>query len=331
MVSILMPVKNTSLYLSDCLDSILAQTYQNWELIAINDHSTDSSLAILQQYSQKDARIQVYNNTDTGIITALRLAFSKSKGTLITRMDSDDLMEVTKLAILVKQLKEAGEGHLAIGQVNYFSEDKLGQGYRNYAAWLNELTQKGQNFKEIYKECVIPSPCWMVHRTDLNSCGAFEPDRYPEDYDLCFRFYAQGLKVLPSLTILHQWRDYGTRTSRTHEHYANNQFINIKTHYFKQLDYNPQRTLVLWGVGKRGKAIAQTLQAERLSFSWFCNNPKKIGHRIYDVIIESVEQLSHLTHPQVIVSIASPDEQPLVCQELELLGLKAAEDYFLFC
>lgn len=331
MISILMPIKNTSLYLSDCLDSILAQTFEDWELLAVNDHSTDSSLELLQNYAQKDARIRVYNNTGNGIIAALRLAYSKSKGEFITRMDSDDLMEANKLEQLEKQLKQAGKGYLAVGQVNYFAEGELGQGYLNYANWLNELTQIGQNFREIYKECVIPSPCWMVYRADLDSCGAFEPDRYPEDYDLCFRFYAQGLKVLPSAAVLHQWRDYGTRTSRTHEHYANNQFISIKTHYFRQLDYNPKGGLVLWGVGKRGKAIAKALQKEAVSFRWLCNNPKKIGHNIYGVIVEAVEQLANIIDPQVIVSIASPDEQPLVCLELENLGLEAAKDYFLFC
>jgi len=171
----------------------------------------------------------------------------------------------------------------------------------------------------------------MVYRDDLDSCGAFTPNRYPEDYDLCFRFYAQGLKILPSVYILHQWRDYGTRTSRTHEHYANNQFIAIKTHYFSQLDYDSKRTLVLWGAGKRAKAIAQALQQLNIPFRWLCNNPKKIGHQIYGLLVENIEQLPKISKPQVLVSIASPEEQPLVCQELDNMGLSAAKDYFLFC
>ncbi|MCP4438962.1 MAG: glycosyltransferase family 2 protein [Aureispira sp.] len=330
-ISILMPAKNTSNYLAACLDSILAQTYKNWELLVVDDHSTDHSLELLHEYAQQDARIQVFSNQDHGIIAALRLAYSQSKGQFITRMDSDDLMESNKLEQLQAQLEQAGKGYLAIGQVNYFAEGELGQGYKNYAQWLNGLTQEGQNFKEIYKECVIPSPCWMIYREDLESSRAFEPNRYPEDYDLCFRFYAQGLKILPSASILHQWRDYGTRTSRTHEHYANNQFIAIKTHYFKQLDYDPERTLVLWGAGKRAKAIAQALLGLEVPFRWLCNNPKKIGHQIYGLLVEDIMQLNQISRPQVLVSIASPDEQSLVCQELEKMGLIAAQDYFLFC
>jgi len=57
------------------------------------------------------------------------------------------------------------------------------------------LTAKGNNFQEIYKECVIPSPCWMIYRTDMDKCQAFLPNRYPEDYDLCFRFYENGMRT----------------------------------------------------------------------------------------------------------------------------------------
>mgnify|MGYP000860087858 CR=1 FL=1 len=72
----------------------------------------------------------------------------------------------------------------------------------------------------------------MVHKTDLDLCGAFLADRYPEDYDLAFRFYEKGLTCISCNKILHYWRDYDTRTSRTSEHYAQNYFLEIKLHYF---------------------------------------------------------------------------------------------------
>ncbi|MEM1121466.1 MAG: glycosyltransferase, partial [Bacteroidota bacterium] len=201
LISIIMPVKNTAVFLTDCLNTIVRQTEAHWELLAINDHSTDNSWEILRQYAQRDSRVKVINNDGKGIIAALRLAYRNSQGQLITRMDSDDKMMPEKLAILKQQLLQGGTGHLATGLVQYFSENKLGDGYQKYQNWLNDLTLEGANFRDIYKECVIPSPCWMVHRSDLEKCDAFRPDQYPEDYDLCFRFYENNLMVLPNNQI----------------------------------------------------------------------------------------------------------------------------------
>ena len=75
MISILLPVYNNSLHLGECLDSILAQSEASWELIAVNDHSTDDSWQILQRYALRDARIRPRRNTGPkGIIPALRIA-----------------------------------------------------------------------------------------------------------------------------------------------------------------------------------------------------------------------------------------------------------------
>jgi len=187
-ISILTPVKNAEKYLQQCLDSILVQSHEDFELILVNDHSTDRSLEIMQYYALQDARVHVHNNTGNGIIDALRLAFSESQGQYITRMDADDKMHPQKLELMSAKLKEKGRGALAVGLVEYFSAAGIGDGYKRYSQWLNALTSTETNFTDIYRECVIPSPCWMIDREDLIACEAFQPNRYPEDYDLCFRF-----------------------------------------------------------------------------------------------------------------------------------------------
>lgn len=91
-ISILLPVYNAEKYLSDCLDSLLRQTFPNFEIIAINDASTDSSLSILYKYSEIDSRIKIYSNKSN-----LKLAATLNKGIqlasapLIARMDADDV------------------------------------------------------------------------------------------------------------------------------------------------------------------------------------------------------------------------------------------------
>jgi len=326
-----MPVKNTEQFLSDCLNSILQQREKDWELIAVNDHSTDNSLELLYNFAKMDNRIKVYNNEGNGIIDALRLAYKNSQGQLITRMDSDDIMLPEKLTILRKQLEENGAGHLATGQVQYFSEAELGDGYLKYQDWLNSLTLKGTNFQDIYKECVIPSPCWMVYRTDLEKCEAFQPNRYPEDYDLCFRFYENGLKVIPNTQILHQWRDYPNRTSRTDKNYADNRFLTIKTHYFLKLERSESRPLVIWGAGRKGKLIARQLIEHKVDFHWTCNNKRKIGKDIYGQILLPFNAIKKMNQPQLIIAVAGDLPQQEILKYLQKEAFQAMKDYYFFC
>ena len=331
LVSIVMPAKNASKYVKECLDSILCQSLESWELISIDDHSSDDTMDILASYAYKDDRIRVYPATGVGIIAALQQAYSKTNGQYITRMDADDRMTQQKLEILWKQLKEQGRGNLSTGGVTYFSESELGQGYKKYEVWLNRLTADGINFQEIYKECVIPSPAWMLHRSDFEECGGFESNIYPEDYDLCFRFYRAGLKVIPNSAILHYWRDYPERTSRNHEHYADNSFLKLKVNYFIELDLDRERGLIIWGAGKKSKKIARLFQEQQIDFQWCCNNPKKIGHKIYDVILLDQELIDLRHHPQIVIAIANPEERAAIRSRLTEQKQKGPIDDFYFC
>lgn len=331
LISILMPVHNTAPFLRECLDSILRQTESNWELLAIDDFSTDNSLEVLQSYAQRDARIKVFQNQEKGIIPALRLAFQNSRGSFITRMDSDDRMMPRKLELLHKELQKYGRGHVCTGQVMYFSEAELGDGYKRYEQWLNDLTQENTHYAEIYKECVIPSPCWMVERRDLIRCGAFEPNTYPEDYDLCFRFYKYGLEVVSSDQTLHLWRDHAGRTSRNDPTYANQNYFNLKLPYFIELDCKVDRPVVVWGAGRKGKAIARYLHKAGIPFHWFCNNPKKWGIELYDTVLENYELLPYIGNAQIIVAVAAPAEQREITTFLESNRYVKGKDYYFFC
>ena len=331
LISILIPFKNTETFISDCLVSITNQTYTNWELLIVDDNSTDSSFNIVNTFAKKDSRITLLKNSGNGIIDALQLAFKSSSGTFITRMDSDDLMRPNKLEILSNNLIQYGKGHIATGLVNYFSAEGIKSGYKNYEEWLNSLTKKGTNFSEIYKECVIPSPCWMINREDLIACDAFNPKRYPEDYDLAFRFYKKGLKCIPCNTVLHDWRDYSYRASRTDDHYAENHFIPLKLDYFLELDYISEKTLVVWGAGAKGKFIAKSLIEKDIVFEWICDNPKKIGKDIYGKLLKPFSYLEDINNMQSIITVANQVEQKGIRDYMNKLNLKPIFDYVFFC
>ncbi len=331
LISILVPFKNTEDFITDCVHSIISQTYQNWEAIFIDDGSDDLSFEIIKNFADIDSRIQLYKNEGIGIIAALQTAYNHCEGTYITRMDSDDIMTSNRLEVMVSKLEKHGRKHLAIGQVKYFRADGISDGFARYERWLNRLTKAGTNYSEIYKECVIPSPCWMLHQDDFIACDGFNPNRYPEDYDLAFRYYKAGYTCIPCDKVLLHWRDYSTRSSRTHEHYAENSFLDLKVHYFLELNYDASRPLTVWGAGTKGKTLAKLLLKHDIPFFWICDNPKKIGKHIYEQELFNFDYLSQLKKPQSIVTVANKEAQIEITSYFETQDMQSMIDYFFFC
>lgn len=331
LISILMPVKNAEPFLKVCIESIIEQDYKNWELLAVNDHSVDATSLILSNFEKLDSRIKVFQNKGKGIIPALRLAFSNSRGSFTTRMDADDLMSTDKLRSMQQVLNNSGKGHLVIGLVKYISESTLGDGYKKYENWLNELTLKENNWEEIYKECVVPSPCWMLFKEDLHNAGAFDSSFYPEDYDLCFRLRNSGLKIKKIPKLLHYWRDHESRSSRTDPNYADNRFLDLKLHHFMKSDYNNSEPLILWGAGKKGKYIANYFIEHEMPFLWISNNKNKIGHDIYGQIVKPVTHLSAVQNSQLIIAIAATGIEEEISSSLSKLPKAVISEVFKFC
>ena len=310
MISIIMPAKNAALFLKSCLDSILSQSFQHWELLAVDDHSSDNTYKILQQYSKADRRIKYLQNKGFGIIEALQTGYQASVGEHVTRMDADDLMPVNKLQVMNESLMRATRPTVVTGKVKYISEGVLGEGFIKYQDWLNLQIDQNKQYQEIYKECVIPSPCWMTTRKSFEYCGGFNSTTYPEDYDLCFRFYQQGLVINGLDKVLHIWRDHELRASKTDRNYAENSFLSLKVKYFKKIDFDPRRQLLLWGAGKKGKKLAALLAQNDIPFIWACNNTNKIGHTTHSHVMQDIDKVFTKEIPmQAIIAIADPGAQ----------------------
>lgn len=119
-VSIIVPVYNTASYLRECMDSILCQTYENLEIILINDGSTDESGAICDEYVIRDKRVQVFHQKNIGVSSARNLGIEKATGKYLQFVDSDDVLSPNITKFLVDQL-ESNEVQLAICNVEHFS------------------------------------------------------------------------------------------------------------------------------------------------------------------------------------------------------------------
>ncbi|MCP4458171.1 MAG: glycosyltransferase family 2 protein [Cytophagales bacterium] len=331
LVSIIMAAKDTEPYLPDCLDSILAQSYANWELIAINDHSSDRTPKILEEYSRKDTRIKVVHCKRHKLIPALKEGYLKVRGELINRMDSDDKMPADKLEVLVDEWLKYGKGHVIGGGTEHFvDEGEVGGGFKRYEKWLNEVARTSTHYEQIYQECVIPSHSWILHKEDFDKVGGFEPEVYPEDYDLCFRFYREGLKVIGIDKVLHHWRDRSDRISRTWEEYKDNRYFDLKLGYFYELDRDPNRPLVLWGAGRNGKDMAKLLQAKKDQFHWVCDNERKIGKEIYNVEVKADKKVFEMDRPQIIIVVASPTDKEAIRIQLTKWSKIPIKDFWFF-
>lgn len=120
--SVIIPVYNVEAYLRDCLDSVLNQTFSDWEAICVNDGSTDRSALILDEYASKDERIVVVAQANSGTAAARNVGLKVAKGDYIFFLDSDDWLESNALQSIADQLD--GEDVLCFSGRRYFEESK---------------------------------------------------------------------------------------------------------------------------------------------------------------------------------------------------------------
>src|ERR1700726_1508117 len=97
-ISVLMPVYNAERYVAEAVESILSQTFADFEFIIIDDGSKDRSLAILEEYAARDPRIRLVSRPNTGIVKALNQGLALASGELVARMDADDIAMPERLA-----------------------------------------------------------------------------------------------------------------------------------------------------------------------------------------------------------------------------------------
>lgn len=326
-----MAAKDTAPYLVACLDSIINQTYSNWELIAINDHSSDGTLEILERYAEMDSRIRVFSSDRPKLIPTLKYGYQFAKGDLINRMDSDDKMPSDKLETLVNEWLTHGKGTIIAGGTEHFVDTgEVGGGFLRYEEWLNAVAKNSSHYQEIYQECVIPSHCWIIDKDDFDAVDGFNPEIYPEDYDLCFRFYQHRLKVVGIDKVLHYWRDRSNRISRTWDEYKDNRYFEMKLRYFYAIDRDKTRPLVLWGTGRNGKDMAKLLLDRQDTFHWVSDSERKIGVDIYGVQTEDYEAINDVINPQIMIVVASPKGKEEIRQHLKAWGKEPVRDYWFF-
>ena len=120
LISIVVPIYNVAEYLPRCLDSILAQTYKNFEVILVNDGSTDKSKQICQDYSRKDKRFILINKKNGGVSSARNTGIDRAKGDYVTFVDPDDYADDDYLEVLFRTMKRHGADISACGHITRY-------------------------------------------------------------------------------------------------------------------------------------------------------------------------------------------------------------------
>ncbi len=315
LISILLPYRDAEPWLRECLDSIAAQNMQQFEVLMVNDGSKDHSPHIARDFAALDMRFVALENPQSGLVAANRYGLNQASGTLITRMDADDLMPPGKLELLSSPLLQAGKGHVSTGHVRYFPREELGIGTLHYEQWLNERCQNNDHWKWIWRECVIPSPCWMAYREDLLELYAFEHDIYPDDYELMFRFYRAGFVVLPVNQLCHLWRQHKLRMSRQHEGFKTEAFMRMKLERLYESFDMAARKLYLLGHGKKAKMLVQFLPQGQ-NFQWFSERPKAAGNEIMGYRIYSVNELKFSADALIISTLSTYENHDHLYQSI---------------
>jgi hypothetical protein len=195
-VTVLMSVYNAEKYLHEAMDSILNQTFQDYEFIIVNDGSTDSTLGILQGY--RDPRISIINNPkNIGLTKSLNKGLKFAKGEYIARQDADDISLPGRLA---RQLNFM-QAHPEVGGVGTWADIINPQGERL------RTVQGPTNHDEICAHLLIHNPfvhtSMFVRRQTLGKVGGYQEElRYAQDYDLWWRLAQVGrVAVIPEVLV----------------------------------------------------------------------------------------------------------------------------------
>lgn len=173
LVSVVMCTYNTGKYIATSIESVLNQTYNNFEFIIWDDGSTDNTKTIVDSF--KDARIRYYYHENTGLGMALRLACEQAKGKYIARMDSDDISLPTRLATEVDFLNENEDYVLVSSAVRYIDENGNELG-RTFPCTKDDILKK-----TLAKTNMIVHPMVMMRRDAYEKAGGYIPVKVFED------------------------------------------------------------------------------------------------------------------------------------------------------
>jgi glycosyltransferase involved in cell wall biosynthesis len=335
-VSVLMPAFNASATITEAINSVLAQTYDDFEIVVVDDGSTDTTVDCIESLSQVDTRIRLVRASHQGVVSTANRTLKEAKGTYLTRLDADDMMEPDRIRqqMLFVLASERPEQTLVGTRVRFFPRGGLGEGTLNYERWLNALESDEDHARNLLVESTLAHPTILGHRALFEAVGGYRPGPFPEDYDLILRIRSKGTTFHTLPEVLTHWREHEGRLTHTDDRYSFDAFRRAKAMHIKGMcsdgSLEPHRPIVVWGAGSYGRRFMRALEEQNIPFSYSVDiDPKKIGRKIRDDRVEvlSPEQLMTLEGAFVFLAVATPGARQEIQDFLGHKGLLELRDF----
>lgn len=197
-ISIVMPVYNAEKYLRSAIDSILRQTYANFELIIVNDGSSDESKVIIDRYASIDNRIKVIHQENRGVVATANYAASLATGEYISRHDADDISFDTKLQDWIDCIHKHPDAIVITGSIEVINyRDEFA--YKDYVPTTNDDIKRSLHLRN-----PLPNGATLIKKTAFDEVDGYS-DVFAEDCHLWTKLYAHG-KFIGTGTFVYKWR-----------------------------------------------------------------------------------------------------------------------------
>jgi glycosyltransferase involved in cell wall biosynthesis len=198
LVSVILPTFQRAHLVSESIESVLSQTYPNWELIVIDDGSTDNSFEIIKSYIKKDKRIKYLKQQNKGVAAARNAGLKKTTGGYIAFIDSDDVWLNNKLEKQVTLMEKKLDCMLLAGDVGYPQGGTF---------FLRHPLPPKTNFESLFLRNYVATSTVMLRKKILDLLGCFKEEfKVCEDYDLWLRIALNShIEVIPD--VLAQYRN----------------------------------------------------------------------------------------------------------------------------
>ena len=332
-VSIILPCFNAEKTLEETLESLAAQTLSDFEVITIDDGSTDDTGRILDRWRKQDARFKVISQPHSGVISASNAGMLASVSPYIARLDADDRAHPQRLEKQVAFLEESSDYALISSLVKAFPESDVGGGFQVYIEWLNALVTDEQIKREIFVESPLPNPSVMFRRDWLLKMGGYVENGFPEDYDLYLRMYLAGAKFAKIPEVLHEWREHPARITHTDRRYSLENFLRAKAYYLARGPLVGRDAVIIWGSGMMGRRLAKQLEKQNVPLAAFVDiDPKKIGNTRRGKPIIAPDALGDVwarhQNPALLAAVGARGARLLIRQRLVDFGYVEGEDWW---
>lgn len=241
--SIIIPVYNVAPYLRECLDSVLAQTFTDWECLCVNDGSTDESGAILDEYAAKDSRFRVFHKPNGGVSSARNLALDNAKGQWILFLDGDDFYTKNGvLNILSDALSEQNKRDLLyFRKERFFTNCKLMQKKKDH-----EKRMMSNSFNNFPCELYHVGFCDCVYHREILNSIRFKPFVLGEDLIFFNEYLLKIGNVFFLDEVLYSYRIREGSATASFSFEKLNSLLRIRAILLDLYQQNPQRIPDAW-------------------------------------------------------------------------------------